>query len=752
MLLLRFVPSLKRLKKSLPGLVPVVFLLAGLGLSAFDPGGVIGDIRLKVFDYYQRFSPRTYTDAPVRYVDIDEASLARFGQWPWPRNVMARMVEELTKKGAASIAFDVVFAEPDRTSPSSFLANLPSESATPSLTEALQQLPDNDQTFATAIAQAPVVSGFVLTSNESDAVPVAKTGFAKLGDDPARHLPTYYGAARSLPGIEAAARGNGSFNLDPDRDSVVRSVPLVVSLNGKLYPTLVAEALRVAQGANSISIKSSGASSEKSFGANTGITAIRIGKLTIPTTARGAVLIHFTPHEATRAIPAARVIDGQLGDDEVAGRIIVVGTSAAGLLDLRPSPLEPAMPGVEAHVQALEQIMLGHFLTRPDWAKGAEILFMALGGLILMVALSYVGALWAAVLTVVAAGGAIGTSWWLYTHDLMLTDPISPTVVLAGVYISGSMIQFLRTEAERSQVRSAFGQYLSPALVQQLAKNPELLKLGGETKKMTFMFSDVRGFTTISERFKANPQGLTKLINRFLTPMTDQILSRQGTIDKYMGDCVMAFWNAPLDDGRHIQNACSSALAMLQALDTLNATLAAEAEAEGTKHTPLGVGIGINTGNCVVGNMGSEQRFDYSVLGDAVNLASRLEGQSKYYHVLTVLGEETAAIAGDEFAVLELDLIAVKGKAEAVAIFTLLGDASTLKAPWFQALRPVHAAMIAAYRGQDWAAARQGLADCRALEDGRMAGFYDLITERVDEFVINPPPTTWSGVYVAESK
>jgi adenylate cyclase len=269
-------------------------------------------------------------------------------------------------------------------------------------------------------------------------------------------------------------------------------------------------------------------------------------------------------------------------------------------------------------------------------------------------------------------------------------------------------------------------------------------------KNMTFLFSDIRGFTSISERFKSNPQGLTKLINRFLTPMTDTILARRGTIDKYMGDCIMAFWNAPLDNAEHAAHACAAALAMVTRLDSLNADLAAEAAAQGQPAMRLNIGIGVNTGDCVVGNMGSEQRFDYSVLGDAVNLASRLEGQSKNYGVTIVVGTETREQAHD-LAFLELDLIAVKGKKEAVKIYTLHGDRTVAEAPVFQALRAKHEAMLAAYRQQDWAGARAWLGECRPL-DPRLADFYDIYEERLDYFEQNPPGADWDGVYVATSK
>jgi len=506
----------------------------------------------------------------------------------------------------------------------------------------------------------------------------------------------------------------------------------------------------VAQGARTFIIKASGASGETSFGEHTGINNFKVGRYIVPTDRNGQMYIHYSEPVPSRYIPAWKVFSPDFDPKLVEGNIILVGTSAAGLRDLRPTPLSPVMPGVEAHAQAIEQILLGHYLTRPDWSEGAEWLFVLVlgGGLILL--LRTAGALTSASVGALGIGGAFATSWYAYTKYLLLFDPVTPSLAAFVVYLSGMLIGYLRTEAEKRQVRGAFSQYLSPTLVEQLAADPSRLKLGGELREMTFLFCDVRGFTTISEQFKANPQGLTHLINQFLTPMTDIIMARLGTIDKYMGDCIMAFWNAPLDDPEHANHACESALTMFRGLDALNAKLRQEAEAEKRTFYPLNIGIGLNTGECVVGNMGSQQRFDYSVLGDAVNLASRLEGQSKNYGVGIVIGENTRAKAPD-WAHLELDLIAVKGKKEAVRIFTLLGDRATRDSPEFTALAEVHDRMLRAYRGQQWPSTRQLIAECRDL-DGRLSHLYDLYEERVEFYQVNPPGPDWDGVFVATSK
>ncbi|MGE4219201.1 MAG: adenylate/guanylate cyclase domain-containing protein, partial [Alphaproteobacteria bacterium] len=310
---------------------------------------------------------------------------------------------------------------------------------------------------------------------------------------------------------------------------------------------------------------------------------------------------------------------------------------------------------------------------------------------------------------------------------------------------------YSREAAEKKQVRGAFSQYLSPALVEQLAENPDQLKLGGETKTMTMLFCDVRGFTSISETYKSNPVGLTVLINRLLTPLTDVILARGGTIDKYMGDCIMAFWNAPIDVPEQEKKACDAALNMFTALEELNVERRREAAEQGVTYMPLNIGVGINTGTVVVGNMGSEQRFDYSVLGDAVNLAARLEGQSKTYGVGTVLGPDTAARSADTNAMLELDQIAVKGKKEAVTIFGLLGDKAMLESEEFKRLQAEHDRMIAAYRRQDWNACEMHMQAARA-NPLAPADLYELYAERIAAFRANPPPADWDGVFVATTK
>ena len=340
----------------------------------------------------------------------------------------------------------------------------------------------------------------------------------------------------------------------------------------------------------------------------------------------------------------------------------------------------------------------------------------------------------------------------MFLEDKTLFDPTFAGFSTFIIYFGNTFANYLRDANEKKQIRGAFSQYLSPALVEQLADDPEKLVLGGETKKMTFLFCDVRGFTTISESFKADPQGLTRLINRFLTPLTNEIINENGTIDKYMGDCIMAFWNAPIDVEGHEKMACDATLKMHKAMAELNKIREDEAKAENKKFLELKTGIGLNTGGCVVGNMGSDQRFDYSVLGDSVNLASRLEGQSKSYGVKTVIGPETNENVKNSYATLQLDMIAVKGKKEAVTIFTLVGDLNFKDSSEFKSLEKSHIKILDFYFNQKWQDCLIEIETATNMCNNLMTEYYQIMSERINEFKKNPPPNDWDGVYVATSK
>jgi len=752
----------------LPTLIGVAALLCVVALRIADPVPVT-QVRHWVFDGYQRIEPRTYQPAGVRVVDIDETSLEAYGQWPWPRTVLATLVERLDALGAAAIVFDMVFAEPDRTAPDNLLSAWQGHGLTASVTDALRALPDPDQVFAQAIAEAPTVTGFVprtadqQTGTTLSARPPARpAGFAFSGDDPAPLLPRFSAATTNLAPLGEAATGNGSFGLVPDPDNVVRHIPLAHTIDGKVYPSLAAEALRVAQGAGTHIIKTSTGSGESYFGGELGVTAMKIGRVVVPTTAQGRVQLYDTGPVAERSISAARVLGGLLDPSlrqQVEGHIVLIGTSAPGLGDIRATPLNPVAAGVSVQAQALEQMILGEHLRRPDWAKGAETLALLAVGGVLILLLPGLGAVWSAAVGAVAVGGGVAASWFAFTDARLLIDPVYPALAGLVVYLPMTSALFFQSERQKRFVRSAFSRYLSPALVERLAAQPDTLRLGGEERELTLMFSDIRGFTSVAETM--TPEQLTSFMNQFLTPMTEEVLTHSGFIDKYMGDAIMAFWNAPVSVPDHPLLACRTALAMRRRLQDLNATWRVEFEQAGRTFPGVAIGIGLNTDVCCVGNLGSEQRFDYSALGDGVNLASRLEGQSKTYGVDVVLNETTRAQCGDRIASLELDLIRVKGKQAPARIFTLVGDGELWNDPGFAAFVDRHREMIAAYRGQEWDRAERGAQACREAVEARpdwlpagldLDRLYALYRTRIAELRADPPPADWDAVFEPGTK
>ena len=723
-------------------LLALALLVGVMALRIWDPVP-IEFARLKIFDFYQLLKPREPAKQPIAIIDLDEESMAELGQWPWPRTLIAKLVAQLAAYQTVAVAFDFVFPEPDRTSPAVLAEQLPGLSETQRAE--LAALPDNDAVLAATLAKSRVVlgqSGFARRL-DGDERPIEPHSIAMLGPDPRPYLFRFNDLVRNLPVLEEAAMGRGSFTILPERDGVVRRVPALITVGDTIVPTLSLELLRLATGQQTYAVKTDEA----------GVKAIVLGGVEIPTDSNGRLYVYFSPFDQSRYISAKDVINGTVPREALAGRVVFFGTSATGLLDIKSTPVNDGVPGVEVHVQLLEAMLTGTQLVRPNYAIGAELVMGAVVGLGLIVIVPLLGAIWSLAVGAGIAASLVAGSWYLFSEEGLLIDvafALSTSLLLYAFLVYEN---YIKEEAQKRQVRGAFSQYLSPALVEQLAAHPERLVLGGETREMTFLFCDVRGFTSISEQFSDDPAGLTSLINRLLTPLTSAILEREGTIDKYMGDCIMAFWNAPLDDAEHALNACEAALDMLRRLEALNSEREREAEEAGLPFLPLNVGIGLNTGNCTVGNMGSDQRFDYSVLGDAVNLASRLEGQSKTYGATVVIGDRTAEVAGERVAQLELDLIAVKGKTEPERIFALLGDAALAADPTFGRLRERHAAMLAAYRGQDWAGARRLLGECRDLDGGWGLGeLFALYEARIADFEAEPPGPDWDGVYVATTK
>jgi len=728
------------------GLARAICLLLLIGLvwlRAKDPFPV-EEVRLRTFDYFQRIRPRDADKRPVVILDIDEASLKELGQWPWPRTQVADLISRLSQMGAVAIGFDVVFAEPDRLSPGKIVDLLRDIDA--ETREKLSKLPSNDDVLADAFRRTRVVVGRSAVGEATtapDQEATLQTGFATIGGDAKPYLYNFPGMLRNVPVLEAASAGRGFFTIVPERDGIVRRVPIVMVAEDTLVPSLTLEMLRVVTQSGAILIRTNQA----------GVLSVGFPRFEIPTDRNGRLWVHFSPSDRSRYISAADLLHGRVPPEKVKGKLVLVGTSAVGLLDQKTTPVDQEIPGVEIHAQILESVLTKEVLSYPNWALGAEVIATVWIGIAIILALPALGAVATFILGGGVLAGLVGAAWyWFLNHDILI-DTTFPLGTAAFLYFALVFVNYLREQQQRQWIRSAFGLFLSPVMVGELTRSPDKLKLGGEQRRMTILFSDVRGFTTISEYYKDDPQQLTSLMNRYLTPMTNAITEHKGYVDKYIGDAIMAFWNAPLDDPEQELNACEASLEMLARLKLLNEAFEREAQESGGRYLPFRIGIGINTGLCVAGNMGSDFKFNYSVLGDSVNLASRLEGRSKDYRLPIILGANTAIAAKEKFATLEIDLITVKGKTEPEAVFTVLGRGDVLESAEFREISDFNARMLTSFRKQDWDGALAAIEICRKVGSSfGLDGLYNVYVERIAEFRQHPPPADWDGVFAYETK
>ena len=722
--------------------VGLLLLAILLLIRVWDPRP-LEELRLRSFDFFQNISPRDSAVRPVVIVDIDESSLSAFGQWPWPRTILADLLTRLYEWQAAAIAFDVIFPEPDRSSLNEAVKHF--RDLDDDTRGRLLHLPSNDEVFAQAIGRGNVVLGQagINAFHPRSLEKPPETAFATVGPDPSPYLIAFPYILRNLPKLEQAAVGHGLISIRTERDGMVRRVPIVMQAEDKIVPALTLDLLRVATGSSTIMIRTD----------ESGIQSVAVPGLELPTDRNGRIWVYFGPHDKARFVSAKDVVEGNVAPEIFAGKLVLVGTSAIGLLDVKTTPVLSAMPGVEVHAQLLEAALTNSLLVAPSYAIVVEMIGALIGGVVLALLAPAASALMLFASAALAAAAFVAASWILFSRYQMLFDATFPLIATLSVYMSMVLMGYFREQLDRRRIRSAFAQYLSPTLVEQLANSPQRLVLGGEERVITVLFSDVRGFTTIAETYKDNPHGLTTLMNRFLTPLTNAIMARNGTIDKYMGDAVMAFWNAPLDDPAHESDACHAALDMLERVDALNQEREREASTSGTRFVPIKIGIGINTGRCTVGNMGSDLRFQYTVMGDSVNLASRLEGQTKAYGLPILIGSRTAAAVAEQFALLEIDSIRVKGKTEAEVIYAIVGRADVAASPEFRSLQDHWAMLRVCYRKQDWTGALKMIDLCHCeCERLGLVGLIDAYADRMRRLEQRSPTPEWDGVFTAETK
>ena len=655
-------------------------------------------LRLKTFDYLiTSLEPKQSQE--IVLVEFGEKSVEKYGQWPFDRRDIANTIKKLRESNAGVIVAPILFSEKDRAG--------------------------GDQALIDVLKENGVVVAQTPTTQRSNP-DAARRGFAAIGPDPRPWTYTWNGAIPPLPGIAVAADGVGLLATFSERDGVVRRLPMLARIMDVLYPSIVLEALRVAASDPSYQIKSSEA----------GIEFVRIPQYPpIATDEHGRIWLSW--NTKFKRLDATEI---ETNFEQITEKIVVLGLTIEGVGGIVATPAGE-MWAHEIQAQALQTVIDGTTITRLSYANIVELLMLLLLLSMLLFLVPRTSVKWTVPLYTLLIVSIIGSSYYAFSEYMQLWDP--SYLVVSSTIVFGHLIynNFARENKLKLQIKKQFGTYLSPALVEKLQKDPSLLKLGGETRELSIMFTDVRGFTTISEHYGSDVQGLTQIMNRYMTAMTQKILENEGTLDKYIGDAQMAFWNAPLDDAAHAKHAVKTALEMLGSLDAFNK----EIQAEGVP--PFGMGLGINTGSVVVGNMGSSQRFDYTCLGDSVNLASRLEGQSKPYHVKMVIGPKTYEYVKDDYLCLELDCLAVKGKTEGVNIYTIVN-----KKPKNIADTRVHNLFIRAYREQNWYLMKDYVKNLENSFDGDMKEYYDMMLERVEEYKTNPLPADWDGVFRTNSK
>lgn len=698
--------------------------------------------------------PRTLDDRIV-IVDLDEKSLAEVGRWPWSRNRMAEMLDELfDRQKVALVGFDIVFAEPDDSSGLKRLRQLAQGElqGNAAFTDKLNQLQpalDYDALFAKSLQNRPVVMGYYFTGETESAagvLPAPVMGREALQGRPIKFF-SWTGYGSNIEPLAKAAPTGGFFNPVVDGDGIVRSVPLLSEYKDRYYESLSLAMFRMLMGRPSVE---PGFPGEKYLPRSyQGLDSIRLrlGEKTlgIPVAEGVLTLVPFRGAGGPKGgsfkyVSASDLLNKRLPAESIKGKIILVGTTAPGLQDLRATPVGEAYAGVEVHANLISGFLDGRIPVKPDYTLGYDVVILVLAGLVLAFGLPLLSATRAVVLSALVAALVVGLNHALFVSaGLVMPLAAALVMVLTAFALNMSYGYFIESRDKR-QLANLFGTYVPPELVDEMAKDPATYSMKATSKELTVMFCDMRGFTKMSERME--PTQLQELLNAVFNRLTDIIRANRGTIDKYMGDCVMAFWGAPVDIPNHAHLAVKTAMEMANAVRKINE----EHRAKGIPE--IGIGIGLNTGTMCVGDMGSEVRRAYTVIGDSVNLGSRLEGLSKAYGVDIVVSETTRRQA-PEFAWQELDRVRVKGKEQAVAIFWPLAPAERVEKPAQDELK-AWAAFLKAYRAQDW-----DQCDVLMLNLQRMNAkkyLYELYSERVASMRLLPFDPSWDGATNFETK
>lgn len=700
------------------------------------------------YDFRLQLSLPSQVDKKVVIIDIDEKSLAQIGQWPWERNILAEMVDKLFDHYNISVlGFDILFAEKDEDPVDKILSQLANSSVSSNrdfkrIINENANLMHRDERLAKSLTKRNTVLGVIFNPQEQNLskgklppsipkfTPEIISNFAFL---------TASGYTANIEPLQQQAMAGGFFdNPLIDEDGVFRRVPLLQVYNNKLYPSLALEITRASLQKNAITL---GYGSSDEFEENKSLEWVYVGEIAVPVDEYSAVMVPYIgPQKSFEYISASDILNKSAARNLLKGKIAIFGTSAAGLKDLRTTPLESAYPGVEVHANIIQGILDQSIKHKPEYMIGVEILLLFLLGLVLTLTLPLLSPSWSTITTLLSISIVLLLDNYTWNQLMVIMPVASPLILIVLLYIMNMSYGFFVESRGKRHLTHLFGQYVPPDLVDEMSRNLKKINLDGEIRNMTVLFTDVRGFTSISENMQ--PKELTTYINAFLTPLTEVIHNNRGTIDKYMGDAIMAFWGAPLKDPQHGKNALLAGLEMLKAIKKLNQEFASKGQPE------IKIGIGINTGEMNVGNKGSEFRVDYTVLGDAVNLGSRLEGLTKNYGVDFIVNESTRHEV-PEFEYRMLDTVKVKGKNKPVTIFEPIDFVENVDKNTRKQIKEFHHA-LKLYRQQNWDSAEKAIFHLSQQEPERK--IYRIYLDRIAFFRNNPPDKNWDGVFTHTNK
>ena len=671
----------------------ILTLIIVLSVRVADPS-FVESVRLRYFDTL--ITNKTPTENNIYTVNVDEATLDKYGQWPLPRNEYAKIIEDLYKRNAGLVVFNVLMPDTDRSGQDSKLAN--------------------------TMKQYPVILPNV-PSDKTKNIP-RNPGAAVLAPEWLDQIVQYPGIIANVPILENSAYGVGTVNTLPEIDGVNRRIPLIASVDGKLYPSLSMEVLRVAADDTTFQVKLN----------ENGVEKMRIPKFgPITTDNLGRIWIDYSQQSKSVSLMDL--------PKDFGGAIVIVGLTASGLNNPVPTSKGSVWPH-DVQASVIGTMFNKVVIVRPDYADGVELIaILALG--LLVIFLSRWTYAFIPVILVLASGHWIAS--YLFTSNLWLYDITAPIVGIGLVYLHAYTVKFVSEFLQKQQIKKQFGSYVNPTIVERLQKDPSLIKLGGERRELSIVMTDLRGFTSLGESFGDDVEGLTQIMNDYMTALSVPVLKNDGTLIKFIGDASLHVHGAPLDDVKHAVTAVKTAMQMIDAIEEFNKELTASGR------PPVGMGAGVNTGETLIGNIGAKTKFGYDVLGDSVSTAARLEGQTKGYGVLCIIGPNTNEQVKDEIFTLELDCIAVKGKTIGLNIFTPLKTDPNSMAEYLSA-REIHDLMIDYYREQKWDQALHMIDQLKGEFDSHMDHYYDIMIERIGELRESNLPNDWDGVYRATSK